>query len=79
MTFSVSKDNKNYLEIYVKPKEHQGEIIYFNKFKYEDGAMKTLFEIQKIFERQHVMIDHYTDAIENGEIVAKRFTAFLST
>ena len=79
VTFSVSNDNKNYLEIYVKPKEHQGETIYFNKFKYEDGAMKTLFEIQKIFERQHVMIDHYTDAIENGEIVAKRFTAFLST
>lgn len=79
VTFSVDADHENYLEIYVQPKEHQGETIYFNKFKEKDGAMQTLLEIQRIFEEEDVMIDHFPDAIEDGKLIAKRFTAFFST
>lgn len=79
VTFSTESYNKNYLEIYVKPNGHPGETIYFNEFKEKDGAMKTLLEIQKIFEEQKIMLGHYPDTLENGKPIAKRFTAFLST
>ena len=79
ITFAVDAEHENYLEIYVKPNEHQGETIYFNKFKEKDGAMKTLLEIQKIFEEQKLTLDHYPDVIEDGKIITKRFTVFVKT
>ena len=79
ITFSVDADHENYLEIYVKPNGHQGETIYFNKFKEKDGAMKTLIEIRRIFKQQKVLLDDYPDAIEDGKITAKRFTVFVKT
>ena len=77
--FSVDVDHENYLEIYVKPNGHQGETIYFNKFKEKDGAMKTLLEIREIFKQQKVLFNDYPDAIEDGKITAKRFTVFVKT
>lgn len=79
ITFAVDADHENYMEIYVKPNGHQGETIYFNKFKEKNGAMKVLLEIQKIFEEQKLTLNHYPDAIEDGKIIAKRFTVFVKT
>ena len=77
--FSIDNLDKNYLEIFVRPGEHKGNVIYYSKFKKKEGAMNALLEIQKIFEEQEIMMHHSPDCIVNGKTFSKRFSIFVKT